>query len=108
MTAIINVSAPTGIRCHHRGLPDMRLADSGGTSEDDVWQASTMVGDKHYVLDVGWWPHNKKYVCRIVLNRDWEQPQEVRTFDYPHEVVTWIGQWFKRFVSKGSTLPAQE
>lgn len=108
MTNFINVVAPPCFKCYHPGLPDMRLADDGGTTENDVWQASTSVGEDHYVLDVGWWPHNKKYVCRLVLNRNWDQPQEVRTFDYPHEIVAWIGQWFKKLMARGATLPAPE
>ena len=105
MTNFINGAAPPCFKCYNLGIPDMRLVDGPGTSEDDVWQAATMVGKEHYILDVGWWPHNKKYVCRMILNKDWEQPQEVRTLDYPHEVVVWVGTWFKRFVGRGATMP---
>jgi len=107
--SFIELAAPACFKCYHPGIPDMSLVDEGlTTSEEDVWQAGTQVGEDNYTLDVGWWPHNKKYVCRLVLNRDWEQPQEVVTLDYPHEVVTWIGSWFKKFVGRGAVLPTQE
>lgn len=55
----------------------------------ELWMATK--GD--WKLEVVWRGDHAKYLCRTVRLSDRDNPVEARTFDYPHEVVDWIGMW---------------
>jgi hypothetical protein len=46
-----------------------------------------------WTLEVRWRGDLAKFFCRL-LREDESEPREARTFDYPHEVVEWVGTWF--------------
>lgn len=47
-------------------------------------------------LEVRWMGNHAKYLCRVFLvPQDDENPTESRVFDYPHEVLQWLGIWFQ-------------
>jgi hypothetical protein len=46
-----------------------------------------------WALEVRWRGDTAKFLCRLLREAE-EGPREVRTFDYPHEVVEWVGIWF--------------
>ena len=57
-----------------------------------LWTAHR--GDQ--MLEVRWVGTHAKYFCRVFLApEDRENPTESRTFDYPHEVIDWLGMWFQ-------------
>lgn len=88
----IHLSAPPGFITTKLGLPDMSLTDE---PVGEPWLAKLKVGEVEHLLEVAWWPVQAKYMCRYVVGLNWEEPRELRHMDYPHEVVTWVGQWFK-------------
>lgn len=71
-------------------IPSQAELDAG--YEGDLW-AATRQDQK---LEVRWRGDHGKYLCRVYLNSEnEEEPTEARTFDYPHEVINWLGLWFQ-------------
>jgi len=89
----IHLSAPPGFVTTSQGLPDMTLVEE---DQGEPWLAKLTIGEVEHLLEVAWWPHQGTYMCRYVVGRNWEEPREMRHMDYPHEVVAWVGSWFKR------------
>lgn len=75
-------------------LPEMRVPDE---SELATYQGELWIATKgHWKLEVRWRGDHGKFLCRAVRVDDPQNPAEARTFDYPHEVVDWIGSWGTR------------
>jgi hypothetical protein len=90
----INVNMPPEFTAVVPGLPDLRLPDEGDP-KDDVWQAVAKVRDTQYLLDVDWWANKREYVCRLIINENWDEPRDLVKANYPHEVIMWMGRWFR-------------
>jgi len=80
-----------GWRMSEPRLPEMRVPTEGevGTYRGELWLATK--GD--WKLEVLWRGDHGKFLCRAVRVDDPDNPAASRTFDYPHEVVDWIGVW---------------
>lgn len=46
-----------------------------------------------WTLEVHWRGDRAKYVCCVLRDGE-DEPREARIFDYPHEIVEWVGLWF--------------
>jgi len=89
----IHLSAPPGFVTTKAGLPAMTLM---GEDQEDPWLAKLTIGEEVHLLEIAWWPKQSVYMCRYVVDLNWEEPREVMHLNYPHEIVTWVGQWFQR------------
>jgi hypothetical protein len=92
------VTLPPGWNSRYAGLPEMALptrAELDAGYEGDLWSAAKL----SWRIDVIWRGDLGKYRCAAVKDEDEDNPREARTFDYPHEVVEWLGQWFTRLAS---------
>jgi hypothetical protein len=78
-------------------LPEMRVPSDDELAQGyrgDIWIASK--GD--WKIEVVWRGDQGKFLCRSVHADEPDNPRESRTFDYPHEVVDWIGVWSTQLV----------
>jgi len=57
--------------------------------QGELWMA--VKGD--WKLEVCWRGDHAKFNCQAVRLSAPENPMESRAFDYPHEVIDWIGIW---------------
>jgi len=92
----IGVRMPPGWSSEDAGIPDMTVptpAELEAGYEGDLWVATRT----NQRLEVRWRGDHGKYLCRVYLDAaaDDEAPTEARTFDYPHEVINWLGLWFQ-------------
>jgi hypothetical protein len=77
-------------------LPTPAEIDAGYTG--DLWSATKL----SWQLQVLWRGDIGKYRCRVVKDDEGGRPREDRTFDYPHEVVEWLGECFTRLAQARS------
>lgn len=78
-------------------LPEMRTPSPQEVAtgyRGDMWMATK--GD--WKLEVVWRGDEAKFHCRTSRISDPAKPVELRSFDYPHEVVDWIGIWSAQLV----------
>ena len=91
----IDINVPPEFTVLAPGLPDMRLPGEGNP-EDDLWQAVAHVHQVQVLLEVRWVPEQHLYVCRSVFNGDTDNPRDQAAIQYPHEIIMWLGGWFKQ------------
>lgn len=73
-------------------LPEMRVPSEGEIAAG--YQGNMWIATKgNWKLEVVWRGDQGKFLCRTFRIDDPENPAESRAFDYPHEVVDWIGVW---------------
>jgi hypothetical protein len=73
-------------------LPEMRVPtreEIEAGYEGVRWSARK----KGWALEVVWRGDRGKYVCRSLQSDDEDHVFEECSFDYPHEVVEWVGTW---------------
>lgn len=91
----IGIKMPPGWSSEYTGVPDMNVPTPDELKagyEGEIWIATR--GKQR--LEVRWRGDHAKYLCRVYLDAaDKESPAESRTFDYPHEVINWLGLWFQ-------------
>ena len=84
---------PKGWTSTGRGVPDLSRpteAELKAGYEAEAWTATN--GD--WTLEILWHGNHAKYLCRVICRQATENPEESRTFNYPHEVVEWLEKWF--------------
>lgn len=83
---------PEGWTALQAVVPTMYLPEN---EPEDPWQVSTTIKEDVFLLDLEWWPLQNRYIGRVVVNQNWEQPRETKALDYPHEVILWVTHWFQ-------------
>ena len=81
----VRVSVPDGWTSSAPGLPEMLYPARDETASKDPWK-----------IKIRWMGNHAKYFCRVIRGDNDEEPQEVVTHDYPHDVVSWLASWFAR------------
>lgn len=64
--------------------------------DEDIMQVSDPSG--HYALDVGWYPScnpDGQFVCRVIVDGDWELPREQLETTDVRAVIAWLRRWYE-------------
>lgn len=94
----IRVTLPAGWSSSDPGLPEMSLPTEEelvAGYEGRLWRAQK----GSWTLEVLWRGDTAKFFCQV-LRAPENEPRESRAFDYPHEVVAWLGVWFAQLVER--------
>jgi hypothetical protein len=100
--SMVHLKAPPGFVCNDKGLPEMSLV---GEPDQGAWTATRVIIDRSHALKVTWEADKSQYLCCYTVNES-PEPQEIMALDYPHEVVNWVGRWYKKL--HGHALQVEE
>lgn len=84
---------PKGWTSGTQGIPDLSYpteVELKAGYEGESWTGTNGA----WTLEIMWRGDHAKYLCRALCRDERENPQESRTFNYPHEVVEWLEKWF--------------
>ena len=88
----VKLTLPPGWNSSDAGLPDLSfpLEMDDPEYEGELWSATKL----SWQLKIRWMGNHAKYHCWVLQHENEDEPREALTFDYPHEVVDWLGKWF--------------
>jgi len=98
---LVRVDLPPGWSSRQAGLPEISIptqAERDAGYVGDVWIARKL----SWRIEVVWRGDIGRFRCRVIKNEEVDRPRDDRMFDYPHEVVEWVGNCFARLAQAKS------
>jgi hypothetical protein len=89
--SLIHLKGPPGFVSNKKPIPGMTLVDE---PTHEPWMATRTIKDQDHILTVTWNPEGCQYVCSYTVEDS--SPKDLQAFDYPHEVVGWVGSWYRK------------